>query len=225
MLFSSYLYAYKAEYYVKSMGIKVSYISISNDIEAGLLEFKTHSLKTSRLFPQLNNTYRIEYDDQLRPILASRTINQKNLNETITVEYNHPALSAKMIRSSATVNELYPIVNNIRDVFSFLNFVSSGKASAGVYPIDGNGVLFLAKVIPADTEMVKTSIGNYKAKRYDISFSNTTGIKMPYLDMVTNNMLNENTKLSLWVSNKIPVKAYVRKKGLSMVWELVSIQN
>ena len=48
---------------------------------------------------------------------------------------------------------------------------------------------------------------------------------MPYIDMVTFNMLQENNKLNLWVyNNQYAVKATFKKKGLTSSWELIAVK-
>jgi hypothetical protein len=49
---------------------------------------------------------------------------------------------------------------------------------------------------------------------------------MPYVDMVTHNLLKEDCKLTLWISEDlIPLKAVVNRGLISMSWEIRDYQN
>jgi hypothetical protein len=141
------------------------------------------------------------------------------------VEYNYSKLQAKQKSKLNNSNSHYSILPNSRDVFSFLAYVISGKASQGVYNIDANGSPWLAKVQYKGVETVKNQLGKYPAKRYDISFSCLTEVPTPYVDMVTCNLVNQATKLSFWVSqNNLAVKAVVKKNAMSMSWDLIAVK-
>ncbi|MDY0152484.1 MAG: hypothetical protein RBS43_09465, partial [Candidatus Cloacimonas sp.] len=104
--------AITAEYYIKAMGMKISYISICTDAVNNSIEVKTHSLKTSSLFPQLDNVYRISHDQFLRPVSYSRIIKQKNLEDQVDVEYNYSKLQAKQKSKLNNSNSHYSILPN-----------------------------------------------------------------------------------------------------------------
>jgi len=178
------------------------------------------------LFPQINNIYRISYDEQFRPLALNRSVSQKELLEEINTNYDHNTQKAIMSRSSTHNSSTYTISKNSRDPFSLLAYIGTGKAAEGVYNIDGNGLPWQAKVRSFETEIVKTSLGKYLAKRYDLTFTNLTGKKMPYTDMVTFNMLSENNKMSLWVSEEnVILKALVKKGAISVTWEIIGISQ
>lgn len=204
--------------------MKISYISISKMEAEQKIEVKTHSLKTSSLFPQIDNVYSIWHDDLMRPIAYTRIVKQKNLRDEVVVSYNYNALQATMKRQQDKTSSQYPISSGSRDIFSLLSYIINGHASNGTYQVDANGSPWQANIKAGVTESVKTKIGKFKAKRYDLSFKSLSPKKTAYVDMVTFNLVNPDTKLSIWVSeDKLAVKALVRKKALSMSWELIAL--
>jgi len=218
------LCASTVEYNIKSMGMKIAYISVNRNESQRMIVVKTHSLKINSIFPQLNNTYRISYDEMLRPLVFSRSVEQKELNEEAKTTYDHNLKTASLYRSSTNTSKDYTIGKNSREPFSLLAYISSGKAIGGIYNIDGNGLPWQAHVLDAGIETVKTPLGKYSARRYNITFTNLTGKKMPYIDMVTHNMLSESSKLSLWVSDEeIILKALIKKGAVSMTWDIIGI--
>lgn len=216
--------AVTAEYTIKSLGLKIAFISINQNQAAKRVEVKTHSLKTSALFPQINNIYQISYDELYRPLTYNRIVKQKGLSDEVSTSYNFGKLSASSVRSSDKSVYNYTLSSHSRDVFSFLMFVSSGQAKAGKYNIDGNGYPWQASLANVGMEEVKTDVGKYKANRWTVTFNNLSGNKTPYVDMVTNNLLNEGTKLNMWVAKDgLVVKATVKKKGITANWDLVRV--
>jgi hypothetical protein len=50
--------------------------------------------------------------------------------------------------------------------------------------------------------------------------------KAPYVDMLTHNFLSEDTRISIWISESgLPLKAQLKKKVLSMNWDIVSMHK
>ncbi|MDY0219391.1 MAG: DUF3108 domain-containing protein [Candidatus Cloacimonas acidaminovorans] len=220
------LIASTAEYYMKALGIKLAEISIQISENEPVIEIKAKSLKETAISPQLNNIYRIEHNGSYQPITYTRVIRQKNVNDKVIVNYNHNSSQATMIRLSDNSTIQYSIAKNSQDVYSFLAEVIAGRVQTGKYPIDANGVKWQANVVQLASETVDTPLGKYPARHYEITFHNLTEKKMPYIDMVTFNMLQENNKLNLWVyNNQYAVKATFKKKGLSSCWELVNIKK
>jgi len=222
----SMLTALTAEYYMKALGIKLAKISIRISENEPFIKIKVNSLKEAALFLQINNSYFIKHNGSYQPITYTRVIRQKNVNDEITVNYNHNTAQATMFRLSDNSTSQYAIAKNSRDVYSLLAEVITGKVPTGIYPIDANGINWQAKVVQLTSETVDTHLGKYYAKHYEITFRNLTEKKMPYIDMVTFNMLQENCKLNLWVyNNQYAVKATFKKKGLSSSWELITLKK
>ena len=158
----------------------------------------------------------------LRPIVSKRVIKQKNIDDFVITEYDHNSNSATLTRGSDKRKSKFAIDKNSREIFSFLELIKSGRAGDGSYPIDGNGLPWQATVSKKEKESVSTTIGKFSAQRYDITFENLSGTKMPYVDMVTHNTLNENNKMSLWVNDQqLAVRAVSKKGGISATWELI----
>ncbi len=204
--------------------MQIAYLSLEKNAELEQITVKTHSLKTSKLFPPLNNEYRISYDELFRPVTLNRIIRQKNLNDVVETKYDYQKLLARQSRKSDGSIAEYGINKQTRDVFSFLAYLAEGKVVPGSYPIDGNGSKWQVSVKEKPLETVNTAIGKYKARRLEISFNNLTEHKQPYVDMVTNNMLKEGNKLSIWVDDRqLILKAVVKSKGITTHWELTGL--
>ncbi len=221
ILGTSCLWGITAEYSIKSLGMKVANISISMGL--GKLEISANSNGSSPLFPKINNRYYIEIDDQYRPLFYTRSINQKSVKDEITSRYNRKELQLTLHRKSTGISKSYPIHLNSRDVFSMIALLISGKGTSNSYQIDANGSPWQATITSTSREEVKTKIKKFKTKRYDIVFKPLSDAPTNYVDMVTHNFVNEDTKLSLWVADEgLAVKSVVKKKGISMNWELLS---
>lgn len=224
MLVGTLLGASKTEYCLKSLGLKIAYLSIEKNDTQKQITVKTHSLMTNSIFPPLNNEYRISYDEQYRPQTLTRIIRQKNLNDIVETRYDHSKQIARQSRKSDINSIDYSIGKQTRDIFSFLAFLAGKKPESGTYPIDGNGNPWLATAVAKPSETLKTVIGKHQARKIDVSFTNVTEQKQPYVDMVTNNILKEGNKLSLWVDDRQQIlKAVVKSKDITTYWELTKL--
>lgn len=223
ILFASSLSGITTEYNIKALGLKVAYISISQT-ETQIL-VKTHSLMTSMLFPSIDNVYMIDIDNQYRPVQYTRKVKQKNLLDEVRVDYNYTLLDATMHRQSDNSKSTYRVRGDSRDVFSFISYLASRTTTQRQFNIDANGCPWQATVSNPKREEIKTKIGKLNTNKYEISFKPLSNQDTPYIDMVTHNFVNTESKLELWVSDsKIPVKAVVRKKAITMSWELIGLK-
>jgi len=226
MLVNGFLAAITTDYYMKAVGIKIAQISIQQNKADNYVEIRAKSVRESSIFPQINNVYRVKHNGSYQPLTYTRIIHQKNVQDEVTTTYNHNTAQAVMYRNSDKSTLQYSIAKNSQDIYSFLAKVISGQVDTGTYPIDANGVSWQANITRYSTEIVDTPLGKYPAVRYEISFQNMTNKKMPYIDMVTFNMLQENNKLNLWVYNRqFAVKATFKKKGISSTWELFNMKK
>ncbi len=224
IMVSCHSYGSIAEYSVKSLGLKVANITINNT--PGRVIVTAKSSGNSPIFPKLNNSYTIDLDNLLRPVTYTRKINQKTVQDEFVVNYNRTENQASMHRKSTGTTSSYYANPNSRDVYSFMALLLSGKANQNKYPIDANGSAWQATVNSRSIEDVKTKFKTFNATRYDISFNPLSKTATPYVDMVTHNFVNEDTKLSIWVADDgLAVKAAVKKRGLSMNWELTGYQQ
>ena len=217
-----------AKFIVKSLGLSVANITMDIDRLNKRMTINANSIMTNRMFPHLNNTYEIEYDKDFLPIKYNRDIKQSNFEDIVQVLYLRNEKIASMNYKHAKLNRSYLIRQDIMDVFSALSNICKDYKSDWTYYIDGNGVIWQAKTEWMCTEKIKTSIGYQRAEKVKITFSklDKTQAKAPYIDMVTNNILNENCLMYLWISPtmQIPLKASVEKGIVNMHWEIVSIE-
>jgi len=217
------MFATVAEYNIKSLGMKVATISISTNSDK--IEVKANSIGSSPIFPRLNNSYTIDLDNQHRPVNYTRKINQKTVQDEVIVKYNRVDNTASMHKKSTGTMNNYIINPNSRDVFSFMALLISGNAASNKYPIDANGTPWLATITSRSKDEVKTKFKKFSTTRFDIEFVSLSKTGTSYVDMVTHNFVNEDTKLSIWVADEdLAVKAVVKKRGISMNWELTGYQ-
>ena len=226
MLFNGFLTAITADYYMKAVGVKIAQISIQQNDADKYVEVRAKSLRESPIFPKINNVYRIKHNGSYQPLTYTRIIRQKNVQDEVTTTYNHNTAQAYMYRNSDKSTTQYSIAQDTQDIYSLLAKVIAGQVETGTYPIDANGVSWQANITRYSSEIVDTPLGKYPAVRYEITFRNLTDKKMPYIDMVTFNMLQENNRLNLWVYNRqFAVKATFKKKGISSTWELFNVRQ
>jgi len=226
VLHAAQVLAFQANYIVRAMGLKVAKIDILENISEGKVEVTAVSLMSNKMFPRINNHYWVDFNDQYLPGTYTRTIDQDNSQDSVFVVYDHANSKASMYRRSTKTRQNYSLIYQTRDFFSLMMGLSKGKVKSGKHYVEGNGIIWQAIVEKKETEILKTKLGRFRAQRYKMEFKNTSDNKMPYIDMVTHNLLNNDTTVNIWVSeNGLVIKASVTKGLISMVWELLSFHK
>lgn len=214
--------AQKLEYQISSMGLKVADLSMHVSPSRIYVKASNNGYKT--IFPHLNNSYSVYLGEDYLPQKYIRMIHQDSLKDSVNVIYQHG--SAVMYRKSSKQRFSYNMPANGRDVFSLLWKVCQSPKPIGDYIVDGNGRAWNVSVSGGEIEKLKTSLGKFQTTKYELRFKALSPHKAAYVDMLTHNFLNEDVQLSLWVNQGgIPVKARLRKKLMSMSWEIISISG
>lgn len=209
-----------AEYKISALGVKVADLRI--EFQPNKTIVKVQNKGKILVFPHINNRYEIEFDKQFLPRRYLRTIHQGELRDSVLTLYTPP--SATMYQKKADKNTSYPIGTSTRDFLSILRLVCSDKNAGGNYLVDGNGTSWQAWVSKAEMDKIKTVLGTFSARKHEITLRPLSQAKAPYIDMLTHNFLSEDIRMTVWVSEQgLPLKAQLKKKILSMNWDIVSI--
>ncbi|MBM4402864.1 MAG: DUF3108 domain-containing protein [Candidatus Cloacimonetes bacterium] len=217
------LWSYRTVYNVKSLGLSVARITIDHDKDTRIIRAEAKSLMSNWLFPSLDNVYVISYEGAFYPRVYTRQIKQSNAEDIVVVNYDRKTNTAIQTRRSNAESSTYPIKPDIRDYFSLFTYLCENQDAGGTYYVDGNSTLWQINAKYLGSEKIKINSGSYQTKHYKMRFKNLSGIKPPYVDMVTFNTLSESSVVDFWVSGDgIPIKAVVKKSLLSMTWEMVS---
>jgi hypothetical protein len=212
--------AQKLEYRISSMGLKVANLSMS--IADNRLDIKASNSGMRTIFPHLNNSYSIHYEGDFLPLRYLRLVHQDSLKDSVLTTYGKG--TATMLRKSSNERLSYPIPAASRDFFSLLWKICQSPKPVGNYIVDGNGRSWQATVSGGDIHNLNTSLGKFQTTKYQVKFKALSQQQAPYVDMLTHNTLSEDITLSIWVNQGgIPVKAHIRKKLMSMTWEILSI--
>ena len=218
------MFGFTAEYNIKSLGLKIARLEMQVDAKNKKINVKAKSTKYGSLATKLDNRYVISYDEQVRPLQLFRSIHQHKLDNDVQTNYDHVRLTAET--NHPAPKSRYVIKDASRDVLTFLAFCSITRPAPGSYPIDANGTLWFAHVKDGAKTTVNTVLGKTPAFQYQISFSKADPKPTPYVDMITFNLVNKDTSMELWISEKgVPLKAKASKKSWNMTWELTGLQE
>ncbi len=216
------LRAYYAEYYIKSVGLKVAKLTFDHNSDQKRITAKAKSIFTSKIFPRIDNEYIVNYKDNYLPENYLRRINQDSNQDVVNVAYNRDKGEAHMRMSREGSSDVYRIQAGTRDYFSFMAMLSREALDSGRFIIDGNGKLWCANLVFEKHESINTAVGRIDSRRYELTFTPLDSKEAPYIDMVTHNLLHESTRVNLWISEeKVVLKATVRKGLMAMNWELI----
>lgn len=218
----SALSAWTATYSVKTMGIEVANLELTMGDRS--LEVWSRTEGSSSLAPAMDNYYRADFDAGQLPVSFLRIVRQETDSDTVRTVYDQNLGTGSQKRHLSGEQVSFELEPQTRDLFSMLAHIASNPPQTDTsFVIDANGVLWDAQLIREEEENVRTRLGRLRSRAYDMQLVPRAPGKAPYVDMVTNNILNPDTRLKLWIAeNGLISKAQVRR-GLSVLnWELVS---
>jgi hypothetical protein len=214
------LYGIRIKYRVTSMKLNVAEIEM--ELNDSHISVAVKSRIKVPLFPSIDNRYEIIHDGDFRPLHYTRIVNQAELTDSVYTRYHLGSATMHQSSNSKSIN--YKVRADTRDVFSLLAKISDDVNAGGTYYADGNGRLWQVKVSGPQTERISTALGKQTARRHDFTFQPLSPVKAPYIDMITFNFLDPDTRLTLWVSvNGVPLKAHLKKGLMSMNWDIQSV--
>lgn len=220
VMLSSGVFAQNLKYKINSMGFKVADLRLIIGKDQLYVKASNDGIRT--LFPHLNNTYKVSFDQDYLPKTYTRIIHQDALKDSVTTIYSQGA--ATMYRKSDNNEVSYRIPAKSHDIFTLLTRISQVPKAVGEYYVDGNGRTWKVIVSGGKSENLKTSLGIFQTTKYELRFKAQSPHKAPYVDMLTHNFLDESLHLSIWVNQGgIPVKAHLKKRLMVMTWEIQSI--
>ena len=223
LILSSLLGARTAEYVVNAVGFKVVQIKMDINLKERYIQVKANSLATTKVFPCINNDYRVKYTGDFIPLEYERQVRQNNANGHIETKYDRQRNTAIQIGETENDSFPYDIDPTARDFFSFLAYLCENKPGSGTYVIDGNGVPWEAILELKGKEKLRTPIGQFMTSQYEIRLNPLSKTRVPYVDMFTNNLFNKETSIRIWIADQgIAVKAQVSKDLASTTWEILS---
>jgi len=212
---------------IRYLGIPVVNVSLKTSSDSLLVHAESTALAS--LAADMNNSYIINYEDNFLPKTYKKIIKQKDYQENRVTSYNRKEQIASRISSiDSTKNVHYTILPDTRDFFSALTYLRYSHQESGTIILDANMLLWTAKFKLLKNETLKTNLGKIKCSKYIVEFTKLIGDERERSDMLTNNLVDEEKELYLWVTNdknRIPVKAKFHMNPFSVYWHLTEYEN
>ncbi|MDY6915887.1 MAG: DUF3108 domain-containing protein [Candidatus Cloacimonadota bacterium] len=187
------------------------------------------STKLASIAANMDNIYTINYQNDFIPKKYRKKIDQKDYSENRITYYDRENMIARRIsKIDSAKNTTYNITADTRDFFSALSFLRFTKKSSGTITLDANRLLWQANYKSIKKENLKTSLGKIDCNKYEIEFVKDTKKNRERSDMLTNNLVDEDKKLYLWItddSRGIPVKAQFKMSPFSVYWFITQYEN
>lgn len=212
---------------IRYLGIPVVNVSMQTSSDSLIVHAESTALAS--LAADMNNSYMINYENNFLPKTYKKIIEQKDYQENRVTSYNRKEQTAKRVSFiDSTQNVNYPILQHTRDFFSALSYLRHAQKESGTIILDANKLLWSSKFKLLKTETLKTKIGKIKCDKYLVEFSKLSNKKRERSDMLTNNLVDEEKKLYLWLTKdnkRIPVKAKFQMSPFSVYWHLTEYEN
>lgn len=217
----------KMQLSIRYLGIPV--VDVSMETSSDRLVVQAESTALASLAADMNNSYIINYEDNFLPKSYKKIIKQKDYRENRITSYNRKDQTANRVSFiDSTLSVHYPILPDTRDFFSALSYLRYVQQESGTITLDANKLLWSAKFRLLKNETLKTNIGKIKCDKYLVEFTKLTDAKRERSDMLTNNLVDEEKQLYLWLTKdnkRIPVKVKFQMSPFSVYWHLTEYEN
>ena len=222
LLLSSFGFAEHLQMSIRYLGLKVVNVDmIDND---STLTVTAKATGLGSIASRMDNLYQSNYQDEYLPDKYKKVIYQKKYTENRIINYDRSSLIAD--RTSKISKELdlqYPIMPESRDFFSALYFIRRHLEIPSAIYLDANSLIWKADYKVVKKEMINTILGKQEAFVVEVVFQKISQTARKRSDMLTNNLVNEDNVLTLWISDsaeRLPLKARYSMKPFAVYWIL-----
>jgi hypothetical protein len=224
------LYGETYQYKITCLGIRVVDINISNYFNKvnGILQVNADSHLITSIFPYVHNTYLTHYEDGFLPKTYEKHIDQKKYTENRICTYNRENKSAILYDRLKEENIKYQIMPESRDFFSALLYIANHLEQKDDIWLDANRLIWKASYEIEGRDVLKTSLGKLPAVRIKMRFHKVSTEPKENTDMLTNQLVNEDNTLYLWISDDerhLPLKAKYERKPFPVYWEILKFNS
>ena len=207
---------------IRFLGLKVVNVKMTD--QKNILSIHAKATSIGSIASDMDNIYISEYKSDYLPDMYSKSIKQKNYFENRKTIFDREIMRAfRESRISSDRNLQYDIFPESRDFFSALYYIRFYWQDNELLYLDADGTSWLAECKFTGDEIIKTRWGKIKTARLEVEFSKINSDRAQRSDMLTNNLVNEDNLLVLWISrdkNRLPLKAKYSMKPISVYWIL-----
>lgn len=221
LTFSSLIFAEHLQMSIRYLGLKVVKVDIID--HSGNLTVTAKATGLGSIASSMDNLYMSEYKGEYLPEKYHKIISQKDYSENRIITYDRNALKA--VRKSKLLKDdlQYPIMPDIRDFFSALFYIRKHLDEPLMIYLDANSLIWKAEYKVVKKEIINTILGKQEAFVVEVTFQKVSQTARERSDMLTNNLVNEDNVLTLWISDsdeRLPLKAKYNMKPFAVYWIL-----
>ena len=219
---SSFAFGEHLQMSIRYLGFKV--VKVDMIYYDSLLTVTAKAIGLGSIASRMDNQYQINYHGEFLPNEYHKVIYQKDYTENRIIGYDRNNLKAD--RKSLLSKELdfqYPIMPESRDFFSALYYIRTHLKNPSVIYLDANSLIWKAEYKVLKKEYINSVLGKQDAFVVEIKFQKISQAARQRSDMLTNNLVNEDNVLTLWISDtedRLPLKARYSMKPFSVYWVL-----
>jgi len=220
---SDEVYSNQFRFAIRYLGMKITEVElIDTRTEAqGSIEVKAKSVSFGRLLFRVDNTYRIEYTDAYIPGQYDKFIKQKNFSHHKRAVFDRSGERLLIWREGEHTEFSGMDLKDCRDFFSALLVLREVPVihDSFALTIYANNNLWNGQVTYSGNEI----IDKRETIKYRILFNQITDNKTQRSDVLTNNIVKEESSLYLWITDddmRLPLKAEYDASPFSVFWTL-----
>ena len=209
---------------IRYLGVSVAEVTLTDmydkDNDIGEITVDAASTKVGAIFFKIDNLYRSSYKDCYQPIRYTKKIKQKGFQMEREIEFDAPNELAYITNNQEVRTEISSGKTN-RDFFSSLLYLTkhSEDSKSGTITTYGNYNFWETKYEKIGEDRVEGNL----CDKYKITFNKTTDYATKRSDVLTNNIVKEDSSLYLWFTKseeRLPIKAEYEMTPFALTWRL-----
>jgi len=210
---------------IRYLGLKIAdvqLIDIRNQ-EESRIEVKAKSVSIGNILFKINNKYIIIYKEDYIPQEYYKSIKQKGFNQEKTTLW-FPSEKKMEIRIDINpIKNFHYEEDRFHDFFSALLYIRAHvvpKESEEIF-VYANNNIWIAQIKNLGQDIVARK----EAIKYSIDFRQKSNNKKQRSDVLTNNLVKEDSTLYLWFTDddkRLPIQAEYDSSPFSVFWTLES---
>ena len=208
---------------IRYLRLKVTEVTMTDRFfdDTGYLEVKAKSAGLGNLLFRVDNIYSIIYQDDYVPLEYAKAIKQKNFSQHRINHFDPEKGLINTVTDGIPNSEVLEIGGIYRDFFSALLYLrrEGGSGESRELQIYANNNIWIARVEYAGTEKISGRMSN----KYSIDFHRKTSNTTQRSDVLTNNIVKEESTLNIWFTDdeeSLPIQAEYEASPFSLYWVL-----
>ncbi len=212
---------------IRYLGMRIAEVELTDNFEEniGRILIEARSVSVGNIVFRIENTYTVLYRHDFLPDSYIKSIRQKNFSQERSVIFNQSERRIVTITDGKRRDYQIEDMQEVRDFFSALLYLRETIQPEHLPEllVYANNNIWLVEV----AYLTRDRVAKRDAYQYLLRFKQLSNNKRERADVLTNNIIKEESTLQLWISSdeeKLLLKAEYVSSPFSVFWSLEDYQ-